>query len=442
MPKTYRRYPLAAWLSTVTLLTLLAAPAGAVAGVVDHGFAPPTLADPRDAPGDPLDLRAVSFGQRDTRLWLRLRTEGRWAAGELGEEDLCLVLGGEAGRVCVGGDGRGAPVLRRHGRTVRAVVVRPDQRSIFARVHPRALGLRFGRVRWAVRTASGDRAPQWGTRVARIGALGQPRCFGAAALPGGRSCVNGLLRRAVIPSPAAAIVSPDALCTRLRSPFSVAQPCEFGYRDEAAAPELALIGDSHASHWRAGVEVVAQARGWRAVSLTHAGCAFSTDVYPAPAPIPARCRRHTAETLRWLREHPSVHTVFTSSSAGRGFSPGGFAAAWRRLPPTVRRIHVIRDVPRARLSTSGCVLRVLRRHARSARACAIPRGAATLADPSAAAARTAGGRVRLIDLTSRFCAGARCYPVVGGAYVYKDDNHMNTVFATTLGPFLLHRLSG
>lgn len=51
-------------------------------------------------------------------------------------------------------------------------------------------------------------------------------------------------------------------------------------------------------------------------------------------------------------------------------------------------------------------------------------------------ARDAGGRVRLLDLTRRFCGAARCYPVVGGVYVYKDDNHMNATFARTLGPFL------
>ena len=46
-----------------------------------------------------------------------------------------------------------------------------------------------------------------------------------------------------------------------------------------------------------------------------------------------------------------------------------------------------------------------------------------------------------IDLSRFFCDGARCFPVVGGAYIYKDDNHMNTTFAATLGPFLLTRMS-
>ncbi|HEX8121052.1 MAG TPA: SGNH hydrolase domain-containing protein [Solirubrobacteraceae bacterium] len=445
------------------VLALLALPSVASARLVDTGFEPRTWRDARDAGGAPLDLRAVSFDQREAELWLRVRTEGEWAAGELGEDGLCVVLRrarSVLGRLCLGGDGRGGAVLRFRGRAVPAVVVRRDRRSVFARVHPRALRLRFGRVRWSVESrwsgggagassgapvgSGSDRAPERGPALARIGALGQPRCFGAAARAGARGCVNRALLHAVIPSPADAILSPDFLCRRSKRPagFTIAELCELGYRDEPGPPQVALVGDSHAAHWRAALEVVAQARGWPAVSITHAGCAFSTEVYPAPAPIPGRCRRHTSESVRWLRAHPSVHTLITSSSAGRGLGVGGFLAQWRRVPGSVRRIYVIRDVPRARLTTAACVLRVRRRHARSSRACAFPRAGAFPADPSAAAARVPGDRARLVDLSRHFCDAARCFPVVGGAYVYKDDNHMNTVFATTLGPYLLRAMSG
>jgi hypothetical protein len=47
------------------------------------------------------------------------------------------------------------------------------------------------------------------------------------------------------------------------------------------------------------------------------------------------------------------------------------------------------------------------------------------------------GAVHLVDLSRVFCDAARCYPVIGGVYVYKDDNHLNRVFAATLGPVLL-----
>ena len=69
--------------------------------------------------------------------------------------------------------------------------------------------------------------------------------------------------------------------------------------------------------------------------------------------------------------------------------------------------------------------------------CPVPRGRAPIPDTSAQAALSAPPRVRLIDLTPYFCNAPRRFSFVGGADVYKDDNHMNAIFAETLGPFLL-----
>jgi hypothetical protein len=44
--------------------------------------------------------------------------------------------------------------------------------------------------------------------------------------------------------------------------------------------------------------------------------------------------------------------------------------------------------------------------------------------------------VQVIDMTHYICDQARCYPVVGGAMVYKDPQHITEVFSTTLGPYL------
>jgi hypothetical protein len=232
---------------------------------------------------------------------------------------------------------------------------------------------------------------------------------------------------------------PDSPCvpTADRKRYAAIEPCIFGDLDTSGPPRVALIGDSHSGHLRAAVDVWAQALGWKAISITRPGCAFSTEAYPAPPPIPERCRVHTAEALRWLRRHSSVTTVFTSSSAGRGLSPGGFLAAWTQAPKSVNRIFEIRDVPRVSYATAGCVLSVMRRHARSSRACSVARSGAFPFDPAAAAAARAGGRIRLLDLSRYFCDASRCYPVIGGAYVYKDFNHLNRVFAATLGPALL-----
>ena len=59
-------------------------------------------------------------------------------------------------------------------------------------------------------------------------------------------------------------------------------------------------------------------------------------------------------------------------------------------------------------------------------------------DPAVRAAVRPGPhrRVRVIDMTPFFCSRRRCLPVIGGALVYKDREHMTEVFATSLGPYL------
>lgn len=428
-------------------LALLSTPAAA-----RDPFALPDWRDAADVPGDPLDLRDVSFGQRDTQLWLTLRTRGDLSAGHLPDEGTCLVLSRAraVARVCVGTAGA-SPTAVRYGtgttgrlRRIPGAVHRGGHRSIRVGFHPRAIGLGFGRWRWFVesrRRGAADRAPDRGYRTARIGALGEPRCFGAAARAGRHVCRNPALGRTVTPRPSAAYLMPDSPCSVLpHARYSILEPCVFGDRDVGGPPTVALIGDSHSRHFRSALEVAAQAEGWRVVAMTHPGCALSTQVYSSPDGIPAGCHRHSLEALAWLRAHPTVHTVFTSAEDGRGFGPAGFTSMWAQVPASVRRIYVIRDVPRVRVNTAACVSAVIRRHAAPWRACTVPRRVALLPDPAAQAVGLAGARVHLIDLTRYFCDRSRCYPVVGGAYVYRDNTHLNRVFATTLGPYLLRQI--
>jgi hypothetical protein len=49
--------------------------------------------------------------------------------------------------------------------------------------------------------------------------------------------------------------------------------------------------------------------------------------------------------------------------------------------------------------------------------------------------------VHLIDLNSHICSRRMCFPVVGGVLVHKDTTHLTSLFAGTLGPFLLKHVS-
>jgi hypothetical protein len=117
----------------------------------------------------------------------------------------------------------------------------------------------------------------------------------------------------------------------------------------------------------------------------------------------------------------------------------GFARAWNALPGTVKHVVVVRDVPYSTDATPDCVERAISRHRPAGTACAIPRRVALAPDPEATAAASGiSPRGRLVDLTRFICDQRRCFPVVGGVLVHKDTGgHLTSLFARTLGPYLL-----
>ncbi|MGH2900163.1 MAG: SGNH hydrolase domain-containing protein, partial [Solirubrobacteraceae bacterium] len=226
-------------------------------------------------------------------------------------------------------------------------------------------------------------------------------------------------------------------------------PCAFGGPADAAARRaIALIGDSHAAHWRAAVGVVAAARGWTATSLTRSSCPFSR-ARVIIASDPAACRRWNRQVVAWLTRHREVSTIFLSARANARYvrtrrsrsnfetAVEGHLALWRALPETVRSIIVLRDTPLDSSRAQDCVRRAYARRQPGGVACARERRVALPRDPAVSAARRIGGRVHVLDMTHYFCGSARCYPIVGGALVHKDADHITATYAKTLGPFML-----
>ena len=277
-----------------------------------------------------------------------------------------------------------------------------------------------------------------------------PRCFGAASRDPMKPCSNRALRLMVVPTPLEAANRPNSPCrfTQTR-PFHV---CAFGVPRAKATDTIALVGDSHASHWRAGLDVVAHANGWYGLSITRSGCPFSQTVKELRKPLIAPCVRWNRQLPRWFAKHPEISTLFVVQEDGqkwivpRGqneFSAevAGFTKAWRSLPPSIEHIVVIRDTPKNLDTTAGCVERAIAKHRPAGVACQVRRSAALERDAEAVAAiRLHSKRVRVVDLTRFFCDSRRCFPVIGGALVHKDDHHLTVVFASTLGPYLQRAL--
>jgi len=428
-------------------------------------------------PGSAVDLAQASFEQvAGGDLQLRIVTHGPWQPADVrpsATRALCVYVRNElsptpAGRLCVVPDARAKPGVRlryttldhrgrRTGiRELSTDVRRPTPTTLDARLSPRLLGMVPGRYRWHVRSRSHrveDRLPDAGEPVLRVALSTAPaareRCFAAAARDPRRRCVNPRLRLAVVPTPDEAVLSTNSPCTPLRADGEL-RPCAFGVPAVDARASVVLVGDSHAAQWRGALEQAAQRKRWHGVSITRAGCPLSRTT-PALETASRRraCVRWNAEMPGWFRRHRSIHTVFVSAHLVIVAPTGkdelqtradGHRAAWKALPRSVRRIVVLRDTPLLGFRSS-CVRAAITHRRNAGDRCALDRATVLAPDAAVVAARRLRSRrVRVIDMTPFFCSLRRCLPVVGGALVYKDREHMTDVFSTSLGPYVLRAI--
>ncbi|MBW3654372.1 MAG: hypothetical protein KY433_12525 [Actinobacteria bacterium] len=281
-------------------------------------------------------------------------------------------------------------------------------------------------------------------------AQAQPRCFGAAAMDSQRPCLNRT--RTVTPKPDKAAGVPEARCApikRQRDP----EVCTFGAPAARAVANVALIGDSHALHWRTPLDFVARAMRWRAFSITAPACFYSEAVFALPVGLVEACVPWYRSVGRWLAAHPEISTLVVSQNAPTPVrvEPGetvhrvkaaGFARSWQALPANVTRVIVIRDTPTLASTTLDCVRRAIKdRRRRPGTACSYSRRPALVADPAVSAvAALRSPRYRAVDMSDFFCGSRRCYPVIGGVLVHRDRDHINGIYAKTLGPYLLRAI--
>jgi hypothetical protein len=267
-------------------------------------------------------------------------------------------------------------------------------------------------------------------------------CYGAAARDPERPCFNPELATRVSPKPSDALLTANSPCRSNLEIRGTLVICEMLSWPEQPTSTIALIGDSHASHWRAGLEVVAAEQRWRGYSLTRAGCPLTLAV-----PVGRSCARWNRLVRRWLRQHPEVETVFVSQKAGsRVVPPRGRSASRSRSrlqagvarPPEdgqARHRHPRRaqdDAEHRRLHHPRRP-----RGRRPGSACAVPRSFALREDRAVVAAREYGSeKVGVVDLRRFFCKRRVCPPVIGGVLVHKDNNHLTTQFTISIGPYL------
>jgi SGNH domain (fused to AT3 domains) len=272
-----------------------------------------------------------------------------------------------------------------------------------------------------------------------------PRCYGAASRDPLKPCFNPLLALQVRPTPDAALLTPNAPCNRLQI-RDLVRACWFGARKKHGKITVAVVGDSHASAWRAALRPLAIERRWRGISNTHTSCAFSAVVSPGRTKANAKdCRTWNLETLARGKTNTEIDTVFVVDAViprpGFKTQMEGYRKAWLALPHTVRHIVVIRDNPRMQADTPPCIDSA--RHAKrdAGAACARNRSTSLKPDPAVELVHQMHSkRIKAIDLSRYFCDATRCPPVIGGVLVYKDLTHITRAYGATLAPYLLREI--
>ncbi|MCW3041224.1 MAG: acyltransferase, partial [Solirubrobacterales bacterium] len=278
-------------------------------------------------------------------------------------------------------------------------------------------------------------------------------CFGAASEDPGRPCVNPRLRGTVYPTPTDARGAQRYDRCRRRFDRDLLRICFWGATQGTATRTIAILGDSHASHWRAAMQTVVAAKRWRAISISRAACPLTLAHPDLPGTArQAGCVAWNQQVQAYVRAHPSITAVFVGAHRGRVIPPpgqtmgaarrAGYLTAWRRLRAgAVRHVVVFRDTPRVRGATLRCVDGALAAGRPAGIACALPRAYALPPDPEALAAASDPAHVQVADLASAFCDARLCRPVIGGALVLRDVSHMTTTFSATLGPRLLRTVN-
>ncbi|MEP7370170.1 MAG: acyltransferase family protein, partial [Dermatophilaceae bacterium] len=267
-------------------------------------------------------------------------------------------------------------------------------------------------------------------------------CFGAPAMVNRARC------------PKALTASPLVAITKADAPWAVDPGCRTTGTDPLVLTcywgkgkptrVVALVGDSHAQHWRGALHRIARAKGWQLTEILALGCPATyarSVVFERRARDGDICPSWTTKAtarLRALAPDDVITTAFAQKNVFEpaGSGPDGFERVWSDWL-RFTRVTVLRDIPTTRDRNGPQCLAV---NAGRPLACSNPRAKVLVDDDMMRAARTMQYQVNLVDLSDYFCDKQRCYAVVGGASVYFDYDHMSTQFSASLASALLRRL--
>lgn len=286
---------------------------------------------------------------------------------------------------------------------------------------------------WAVN------APAYQQGVQQLAELREapPECFGAASVLDA-DCADADAGDTILPSPGFAGVDKptDEQCF---VQLNDARPVSCAFGSEAPdAPTVALIGDSHAFQLLSTFQRIAEDNDWRLVTYFKGACPWNTTPLSTPGAFGAACTQWRDAVTADLAASPP-DAVFTSALATTPYSSVGFDSsydaavagyrdAWSAMTDVGVPVVTVVDNPVWETDPNKCL------RTRDAASCDGARDDVLVAEDPLRGAAEGQDDVTLLDFTDVYCDDTTCYPVVGGANVYRDQDHLTVTFADSLTP--------
>ncbi len=269
-----------------------------------------------------------------------------------------------------------------------------------------------------------------------------PACFGAASILD-EACA-GQAPSTILPAPGfAGADSPDEPQCFIQLNDSRAVSCEFG-SDAPDAPRVALVGDSHAYQYLATFATIADREGWSLTTYFKGACPWNTTPLATAGSFGEACTDWREGMSAALADN-EFDVVFTSAISNTPYASAGYDSsfdaavagyrdAWSTMTDRGIPVITVVDNPGWETDPNKC----LRTH--DASECSSPRAERLPEnDPIRDAAEDASG-VTLLDFTDVYCDDDTCFPVIGGANAYRDQDHLTVTFANTLAPQITEAL--
>ncbi|MEZ3161350.1 acyltransferase family protein [Microbacterium sp. BWT-B31] len=265
-----------------------------------------------------------------------------------------------------------------------------------------------------------------------------PECFGAASVLD-PTCEGTDFGDTILPAPGFAGVDrpADEQCfVQLNDARAVS--CEFG-SDDPDAPTVVLIGDSHAFQLLSTFELISHDNGWRLVTFFKGACPWNTTPLSTAGAFGVACTDWRNAVTAQLADL-DVDAVFTAAIATTPYSAAGFDSshdaavagyreAWGEMLDRGVPVITVVDNPVWETDPNKCL------RTRAQDECSGARSDLLVENDPLRDASAGLDRVTLLDFTDVFCDDSTCYPVVGGANLYRDQDHLTVTFVDTLRPW-------